>query len=269
MEQYTYLCHHGVKNQKWGYRRYQNQDGSYTELGREHYGIGKARDKKHSEQIDAYAKKIKKFATNSVNSNVQNAFNTAGKAAMLTVSTSIGQAASKYLPSLSASVVSAGKNAVSAMLASGIDPVAAGIIGTAAVTAAYITKRSLNKESAASEPSTSSGRYTTGSKETSVKDALSKIPELDVGELSDGTLWVSDRRKPRSKLGVRASLLNPGTISTVQYIGAVDKRSGKQAAISLRNKQGAAKALRTMGYTMDEIAEKLDMSPSTVNKLLS
>ena len=28
-----YLAHHGVKGQKWGIRRYQNEDGSYTEEG--------------------------------------------------------------------------------------------------------------------------------------------------------------------------------------------------------------------------------------------
>lgn len=28
-----YLMHHGIKGQKWGIRRYQNEDGSYTDLG--------------------------------------------------------------------------------------------------------------------------------------------------------------------------------------------------------------------------------------------
>lgn len=32
MEQY-YLIHHGVKGMKWGVRRYQNPDGSYTKAG--------------------------------------------------------------------------------------------------------------------------------------------------------------------------------------------------------------------------------------------
>ena len=35
------LYHHGIKNQKWGLRRYQNEDGSLTALGRVHYGVGK------------------------------------------------------------------------------------------------------------------------------------------------------------------------------------------------------------------------------------
>lgn len=32
------IYHHGVVGQKWGQRRYQNEDGSLTALGREHYG---------------------------------------------------------------------------------------------------------------------------------------------------------------------------------------------------------------------------------------
>lgn len=33
------LCHHGVKGQKWGVRRFQNADGSYTNAGIKRYGI--------------------------------------------------------------------------------------------------------------------------------------------------------------------------------------------------------------------------------------
>lgn len=35
------LYHHGIKDQKWGVRRFQNEDGSLTEAGRERYGISK------------------------------------------------------------------------------------------------------------------------------------------------------------------------------------------------------------------------------------
>lgn len=34
------LYHHGIKDQKWGIRRFQNEDGSWTPEGRERYGKG-------------------------------------------------------------------------------------------------------------------------------------------------------------------------------------------------------------------------------------
>ena len=34
------LYHYGVKGQKWGVRRYQNSDGSYTDEGKRRYGRG-------------------------------------------------------------------------------------------------------------------------------------------------------------------------------------------------------------------------------------
>lgn len=33
------LYHHGIKGQKWGVRRYQNFDGSYTQAGLKRYGV--------------------------------------------------------------------------------------------------------------------------------------------------------------------------------------------------------------------------------------
>lgn len=33
------LYHHGIKGQRWGIRRFQNEDGSYTAAGRKRYGI--------------------------------------------------------------------------------------------------------------------------------------------------------------------------------------------------------------------------------------
>lgn len=42
----NYLIHYGVKGQKWGERRYRNEDGTLTAEGREHYGIGKMNDTK-------------------------------------------------------------------------------------------------------------------------------------------------------------------------------------------------------------------------------
>ena len=34
------LIHHGILGQKWGVRRFQNEDGSLTKAGKERYGVG-------------------------------------------------------------------------------------------------------------------------------------------------------------------------------------------------------------------------------------
>lgn len=38
---YDELYHHGIKGQKWGQRRFQNEDGSYTEAGKRRYGLNR------------------------------------------------------------------------------------------------------------------------------------------------------------------------------------------------------------------------------------
>lgn len=48
----TYLAHHGVKGQKWGVRRYQNEDGTLTAEGIERYKTIKA----YNEAADMHAK---------------------------------------------------------------------------------------------------------------------------------------------------------------------------------------------------------------------
>lgn len=44
------LCHHGILGMKWGVRRFQNEDGSYTAKGRKRYGVG---DNEHERKTSA------------------------------------------------------------------------------------------------------------------------------------------------------------------------------------------------------------------------
>lgn len=62
----TELYHHGVRGQKWGVRRYQNADGSYTAAGRKRYAKQLTRDfnkasKKYS-KVDYRAQEATKSA---------------------------------------------------------------------------------------------------------------------------------------------------------------------------------------------------------------
>lgn len=58
---YYSLSHHGVKGQKWHVRRYQNEDGSLTSEGREHYGVVKTKGRDISER--ARNKQIRRINT--------------------------------------------------------------------------------------------------------------------------------------------------------------------------------------------------------------
>lgn len=58
------LCHHGIKGQHWGIRRYQNYDGSYTQAGMKRYNKSL---EEYNKKDDAYkeAKKAYKSGTGS------------------------------------------------------------------------------------------------------------------------------------------------------------------------------------------------------------
>ena len=79
----NFLAHHGILGQKWGVRRYQNEDGSLTKAGKKHYEkldakwakkntdkITKKTQKKIKKDLKAYNKELAK-SPNYLNANGQ------------------------------------------------------------------------------------------------------------------------------------------------------------------------------------------------------
>ena len=75
----TYLVHHGILGQKWGIRRYQNPDGSYTEAGKKRRNLYIEKELTRSDEkwdrrkrqatakaMNAYTKGIKALEKNNV-----------------------------------------------------------------------------------------------------------------------------------------------------------------------------------------------------------
>ena len=90
------LYHHGVKGMRWGRRRYQNEDGSLTPAGREHYNIqlANAHQSAYSRKALSNASMIASMATYTTMKNTHLAALAGAKVAALTGNPLVGLGAS-------------------------------------------------------------------------------------------------------------------------------------------------------------------------------
>lgn len=87
MAETAYLCHHGVKGQKWGVRRWQNGNGSLTPEGYIHYGYGRNHSKSertriarsHKSFLDNKSTRRSELSNASVSKDLQNKNETNGR----------------------------------------------------------------------------------------------------------------------------------------------------------------------------------------------
>ena len=78
------LAHHGIKGQKWGIRRYQNEDGSLTAEGMARYGVSENKNRRYSTaemmRMESNVKKQQRLEQRTKNGEIlrKNGMNTKG-----------------------------------------------------------------------------------------------------------------------------------------------------------------------------------------------
>lgn len=121
------LYHHGIQGQKWGIRRYQNEDGSYTEAGRRRYNDGEGygnrsnnserqynRNREYSRRYDDYDDDYRSSGSKSYNDSEDSFMMQVGKTfirnAVSGLGTSLGNSFGNMLGQLPGTIANAGVN---------------------------------------------------------------------------------------------------------------------------------------------------------------
>ena len=83
----TYIAHWGIKGQKWGVRRFQNEDGTLTEAGRSRYGTGERPPRdirkklRAANRVDAAERELQRGAERATNERDREIFSRGADAA--------------------------------------------------------------------------------------------------------------------------------------------------------------------------------------------
>lgn len=114
MEMYgfTFTCesdlqHHGIKGQKWGVRRFQNEDGTWTAAGRERYGNG-GETRSASGTAAANAKKAERKKTGGMSDETKARLKTAAKVGAVVAGTALATYGAYKLNGLAVESLKAG-----------------------------------------------------------------------------------------------------------------------------------------------------------------
>lgn len=222
------LAHYGHKGMRWGHRQWQNPDGSLTDAGRIHYGIGKARDK--ANKTAAYVKKEAKRVSQSVkNSLVTSAGTALAKKAIGYAKKGANIVAKNAAASMKVVVpatISSGKSVVSAALA---NPEIAGAVGFGLFTAGMVGLGAY-------------GAY----------KSIKQVNSLATSQKKYYDERIHPNAKRESSHQIWSRLENdPG------YIKVKDKSNGGHALVKVEDSNKAAASLHYLGYSDEEIRKLL------------
>lgn len=258
------LAHYGHKGMRWGHRQWQNPDGSLTDAGRIHYGIGEARTKtkeKYNKAKTTIKNEISKTSKSVATSEITKAVTKTIKNNLPKAKSLVAKNASLAYSAIATTSVKTGKAAVGMIMS---NPEIAGSIGFALFTAgmvglgiygAYKSTKQINALATSQKRYYDERIHPNGS-----KDSISSLKSLadEIKYNSRNSATDESYAKYRKTLGIL------DRIESDSYRRANKRYDAKNAA---RLKSGIAQ-LKRSGKTISEIADSLGMKESEVEYYL-